>query len=142
MTTINIQLATSEDITAIEEVGDQLFDHKIKPERTLEFLNDPRHHLFLAYDKKHIVGMASGFHYLHPDKDPILFVNEVGVLETHQNQGIARRLVRQLCEYGKKLGCTEAWVATEHSNTAARKAFVAAQGVEHPQPIVMISYTL
>ncbi len=75
------------------KVGDQLFDYPIKPDRAVQFFKDPRHHLYLAFHKEGIVGFASGFHYLHPDKDPMLFVNEVGVLEEYQNLGIERELV-------------------------------------------------
>jgi len=39
-------------------------------------------------------------------------------------------LVRSLSEYGKKLGCTAAWVITESTNTAAIKAYKKAGGVE------------
>ena len=65
---IKLKLATLDDLPAMIEVGDLLFDYSIKPDRASEFLNDPRHHLILAYDETDIVGMASGFHYIHPDR--------------------------------------------------------------------------
>lgn len=137
---ITYTLATISDLPALEAAGDQVFDFPIKRERAIEFLEDDRHHLFLAFDKEEIVGMASGFHYVHPDKDPILFVNEVDVKEAYQSQGIGRNLVSRLCKYGRSIGCTEAWVATMQSNTPARKAFVAAGGVEEAEPVVLINY--
>ena len=137
---IEIKLATIEDLFAIEQVGDKLFDYAIKLDRAKEFLNDPRHHLVLAYYKGKIIGMASAFHYVHPDKDPALFMNEVGVIEQYQNKGIGRTIVKYLNEHAKKLGCGEVWVATESSNIAARKSFVAAGGVEDKEPIVLINF--
>ena len=134
------RLATLEDLPAMERAGDKVFDHSIKADRAREFLKDERHHLILAYDHDEIVGMASGFHYVHPDKDPILFINEVGVLEEYQNQGIGREVVRLLCEHGKAIGCKESWVMTDVPNTAARKAFVAAGGHESKDRFVMIEY--
>lgn len=137
---IEIKLASIEDLPAIEKVGDRLFDYSIKLDRAKEFFNDSRHHLVLAYFKGNIIGMASAFQYVHPDKDPALFMNEVGVLKEFQNQGIGRTIVRYLYEYAKELGCEEVWVATESSNIAARKAFTAAGGVEDKEPVVLINF--
>ena len=139
---IKLKLASIEDLSAMIKVGDKLFDHPIKPDRAKEFLNDPRHHLVVAYDGNDIVGMASGFHYVHPDKDPVLFVNEASVRDKYQNKGIGRSLIRFLCKYGKDQGFKEAWVATEQSNVAARKAYIAAGGIEDPEPIVLVEYIL
>ncbi len=137
---IQLKLATTQDLIAMEQVGDLLFDHPVKRNRAIEFLKDSRHHLVLAYHNDAIVGMASGFHYVHPDKDPTLFINEVGVIDTYQNKGIGRQIVKYLCTYAQQLGCKEAWVATENSNPAARKAYAAAGGVEDKSPIVLINF--
>ena len=131
-----------EDLPAIDQVGNQLFDNKIKIDRAKEFLSDPRHHLVVAYYEDSIIGIASGLHYVHPDKNAALFVNEVGVLDAYQNKGIGRTMVKYLCQHGKELGCEEAWVATESSNLAARKAFVAAGGIEDKEPVVLIEFDL
>ncbi len=140
MEDIRIKLAGLEDLAPLEAVGDKVFDHEIKTDRAREFLTDPRHHLVLAYHGDTVVGMASGFHYVHPDKEPSLFINEVGVAEAYQNQGIGRALVLFLREHGSTLGCREAWVATERSNLAAQKAYKAAGGIEDPEPIVMFEF--
>ncbi|RKN83191.1 GNAT family N-acetyltransferase [Ulvibacterium marinum] len=137
---ITIRLATIEDLPALQSVGERLFDYPIKPNRTIEFLKDKRHHLVLAYHRDVVVGMASGLHYVHPDKDPELFVNEVSVLDEFQRRGIGRKLVRFLVEYGKELGCKEAWVATEKSNIAAQKAYLAAGGILEDDPFVLIEF--
>ena len=137
---IRFRLGTIDDLNALERVGDRLFDDPIKRTQAIAFLNDARHHLALAFDGIEIVGMASGFHYLHPDKEPQLFVNEVGVLEAYQNKGIGRKLVRLLCGHGKALGCSEAWVLTERSNSAAKKMYLGAGGSEEQAPIVLIAF--
>lgn len=137
---IEYKLAGPEDLPALVKVGDQLFDNPIKPERAKEFLSDPWHHLVLAYRDDQIVGMASGFHYIHPDKDPAMFINEVGVIDEYQNQGIGRELVNKLCLNAKNIGCTEAWVGTEVSNLAARKAYLAAGGKEDKEPFILIEF--
>ncbi|WP_024769401.1 GNAT family N-acetyltransferase [Aquimarina macrocephali] len=139
---IALKLATEADLSAMEQVGDTLFDHPIKTNRAKEFINDPRHHMVLGYDGTQIVAMASGFHYVHPDKDPVFFIDEVSVLGEYHNKGIGRKITRYLCDYAKQLDCKEAWLATEHSNTAARKAYAAAGGIEDKDPIVLINFEL
>jgi len=137
---IEIRKATINDLSALEDVGDQLFDYAIKRNRAEEFLNDPRHHMVLAFHMEHIVGMACGFHYVHPDKDPALFIDEVGVLVEFQGKGLGSKLVQHLCEHGKELGCKVAWVVTEDTNIAARKAYAKAGGLEDNGSFVLIEF--
>ena len=111
------------DLDAMIEVGDDIFDEEIIKDRAIEFINDKRHHLCLAYLGGNIIGMASAIHYVHPDKEPAMFILEAGVLEEHQNQGIGRTLIKKMVAFGKELGCEEIWVATEQSNLPARKAY-------------------
>ncbi|WP_273568277.1 GNAT family N-acetyltransferase [Maribacter halichondriae] len=137
---IEIRLAVIEDLPALVTVGDNLFDHPVKPHRATEFLEDGRHHLVLAFYGSEVVGMASGFHYVHPDKDPELFINEVGVVESFQNQGIGRKLVKYLWEYAKKLGCVYAWVGTEKSNITAQKCYLAAGAELDEEPFLLFEF--
>ena len=137
---IEIRLATIHDLDAIEKVGDNLFDHPVKRNRAIEFFNDSRHHLILAFAADEVVGMASAFHYVHPDKDPELFMNEVGVIDTFQNHGIGRNLVKFLWEHAKQLGCKYAWIGTEKSNITAQKCYVAAGGKADDEPFILYEF--
>ncbi len=138
---IRYTLASEDDLDAIVAIGDYLFDYPIKVNRAIEFLSDDRHHLFLAYDNANVVGMASAFHYVHPDKDPNLFINEVAVLEEYQNKGIGRTLVKKMVEFGRsELRCQEAWVATMESNRQAIKSYQAAGGKEEKECVVLIEF--
>lgn len=137
---IEIRVATIDDLAAMEKVGDDLFDNPIKRSRAIEFLKDTRHHLILAFKADEIIGMASGFHYVHPDKDPELFMNEVGVIEAFQNQGIGRALVKSLLAHAKKLGCREAWIGTEKSNSAAQKCYIAAGGEPDDETFIVFEF--
>ena len=140
MNGIEIRLANLEDQSLIEAVPAGVFDYDIKPPRTREFLEDERHHLVLAVTDGKIVGMASAFHYVHPDKEPSLFINEVGVLSTFHNRGIGRTMVKTLHEHARVLGCEEVWIATERSNTPARRAYAAAGGKEDDEDVVGINF--
>ena len=68
-----------DDAAVLDRVADDVFDYPIDPRWTAEFLADRRHHLAVALDGDLVVGMASAVHYVHPDKPPELWINEVGV---------------------------------------------------------------
>lgn len=133
---ITIRLLGPDEAAVLDHVGPEVFDNPIDPRYTAEFFADPRHHLVVALDGGVVVGMASGLHYVHPDKAPELFINEVGVATTHRRQGIGRRLVETLVAHGRTLGCTGAWVGTELTNTAARRLYTTAGGRED-EPFVL-----
>ena len=137
---LEIRLLTSSDADVLANVAPDVFDGEVDNRWTAEFLGDERHHLVVALDNGCVVGMASAVHYVHPDKAPELWVNEVGVAESHQGQGIGRRLLEALFAHGRALGCTEAWVLTEDSNAPARSLYARAGGVE--SPALMYSFPL
>lgn len=125
---IEVRLLGPADATVLERVADDVFDGPIDPERVREFLADSRHHLAVALFEGTVVGMASAVHYVHPDKAPELWINEVGVATGHRRQGLARRLLDALREHGVVLGCTNAWVLTEPGNDAANALYGALGG--------------
>lgn len=141
-TPVTIRLATHEDLDIILHADPELYDNPVRADRTIEFLADPRHHLALAFAGDVVVGTASAIHYVHPDKEPTLFILEVAVSPATQGKGIGRGLVAYLLERGRALGCVDAWIATEQDNVAARRAYVAAGGVEAADPFVLIEYDL
>jgi aminoglycoside 6'-N-acetyltransferase I len=129
-----------DDAPVLERVAAEVFDQAIDPELAAEFLGDPRHHLAVAIDEGVVVGMASGVHYVHPDKPAELWVNEVGVAPAYQRRGIGRRLMLALFERARELGCAEAWVGTETTNTAARGLYAAVGGKE--DAMILVSFDL
>ena len=135
---LEIRLLGRDDAPVLDHVAAGVFDHPVDPARTREFLDDARHHLAVAVEDGCVVGMASAVHYVHPDKAPQLFVNEVAVAPTHQSRGIARQLFALMLAHGRALGCTEAWVGTEETNTHARRLYAGADGM--PEPFVMYTF--
>jgi ribosomal protein S18 acetylase RimI-like enzyme len=75
-----------------------------------------------------VVGFASGVHYLHPDKPPELWINEVGLAPTHRRRGLGKGLLRALLEVGRANHCTMAWVLTYRDNLAAMALYSSAGG--------------
>jgi ribosomal protein S18 acetylase RimI-like enzyme len=90
-----------------------------------------------------VVGFVSAVHYVHPDKPrPELWINEVGVAETHRGRGLATRLLRAVFEAARRLGCVEAWVLTDRANTAAMRLYAGAASTEAPTDHVMFTFKL
>ena len=139
--TIAVRLLGSDEADVLDNVAPDVFDHQIHPRWCAEFFADPRHHLVVALDGDLVVGMASGVHYVHPDKAPELWINEVAVAPTHHGQGIGRRLVTTLVQHGATLGCGEAWVLTSPANEPARRMYVAA-GTVDDELTVMYTYRM
>ena len=135
-----IRLLGSADASVLNNVASGVFDNAIDTRWTSEFLADPRHHIAVALQGEQVVVMASAVHYVHPDKPPELWVNEVGVAPSYQGMGIGKRLLAALFAHGKSLGCAEAWVGTEESNVAARRLYAAAGGKE--EMMVYVTFKL
>jgi aminoglycoside 6'-N-acetyltransferase I len=119
-----------------------VFDKPISPELSAEFFSDDRHHLVVAVDDDVVVGMASGVHYVHPDKPPQLFINEVGVASSHRRRGIGRHLVDKLVRHAAELGCTEAWVLTDRDNVAACRLYESAGATTPPDDSIMYTFPI
>lgn len=133
-----IRMLGAADARVLDRVAPGVFDNAIDPRWTAEFLADPRHHMAVALLDGQVVGMASALHYVHPDKGPELWVNEVGVAPSEQRQGIGKKLLETLFARGRALGCTEAWLGTEEGNVAARRLYAAAGGKEEPMVYVTL----
>ncbi len=140
MSRVDICLLGPSDATVLDRLAPEVFDHDVQPDWCQDFLADPRHHLVVARADGVVVGMASAIDYIHPDKAPQLFINEVGVSPEYRRQGIGRRLMARLVELATELGCTEGWVLTDDENVAADRLYAAA-GAELP-PARTLMYTI
>jgi aminoglycoside 6'-N-acetyltransferase I len=129
------------DDRVLDQVAPGVFDDAVDARLAAEFLSDPRHHLAVALDGMTVVGMASAVHYVHPDKPPELWINEVGVAESHWRRGIGRDLMRALLERGRELGCGQAWVATDAANLGAQRLYSSVGGVPEEAIIFTIPVT-
>lgn len=142
MDSIDIRLLSRDDLAVLDDVDPDVFDHPVQPAHAARFLASPDNLLVVAIDNRQVVGMASGTIYSHPDKPLQLFVNEVGVADRCQGQGIGRRLMGFLLAQARSLGCAEAWVGTEEDNTRARALYRAVGGREEPERAVIYTWSL
>jgi ribosomal protein S18 acetylase RimI-like enzyme len=127
---IEIKVLRRGDDSILTNVAAEVFDKPIDPEFTKEFLEDPRHHIAVAIDDGLVVGFASGVHYVHPDKPPELWINEVAVAPTHRRRGLGDAVLRALFEVGHAHHCAVAWVLTDRNNAAAMALYSSAGGTE------------
>ncbi len=136
-----VRMAGPADAGLFASVAPDVFDGPVNHDKIGEYLNDPRLHIAIAIGDRQIVGMCSGVDYFHPDKDPELFINELGVAPSWQRQGIATDLVACLLDHGKRLGCAGAWVLADQTEEALgfyRSLNASETGAHH----VMFSFDL
>ena len=127
---IEIRVLREGDDAVLGQVAPEVFDNPVDARLTAEFLADPRHHIVVALDGELVVGFASAVHYLHPDKHPELWINEVAVAPGWRRRGLAKAILKRLLQVGSELKCTEAWVLTDRANGAARVLYSSAGGTE------------
>jgi ribosomal protein S18 acetylase RimI-like enzyme len=137
---LEIRILRAGDERILDNVADGVFDGPVDNALRAEFLRDPRHHLSVGIEDGIVVGFASAVHYVHPDKPPQLWINEVAVSPSHQRKGIAKAVLSALISLGRELGCTEAWVLTDEANAAARALYRSAGGMESAH--IMVSFPL
>lgn len=100
-----------------------LFDNPIAPGQAAAFLADERHHMIVAVDAEVPIAFVSANGYLHPDKPPQAWINELSTLEAYRGRGIGTELVRRMLELLSGKGYGEVWLATEHDNATARAVY-------------------
>jgi ribosomal protein S18 acetylase RimI-like enzyme len=127
---IDIKVLHRGDDSVLMNVAAEVFDKPIDPDLTREFLEDPRHHIAVAIDDRLVVGFASGVHYVHPDKPPELWINEVSVAPTHRRRGLGKAVLRALFGVGEAHDCAVAWVLTDRHNAAAMALYSSIGGTE------------
>lgn len=136
---------STETAPLLDAVAEEVFDHAIRADSLAAFLASTNHHMVLAIADGQVVGMASAVVYLHPDKPPQLWINEVGVGREYRRRGIGTRLTEHLLELAWDLGCAEAWLATEEENAPARALYSSlvarrASATERDKPVVLFSW--
>lgn len=117
---IDIRHLKPGDEAALQHVARDVFDDAIDPDRLTAYLTEPNHHMIVALKGSEVVGQIRAVVLKHPDITQQLFVENLGVTPALQRQGIATKLLGAMLKLGKKLGCDEAWLATEANNAPAR----------------------
>ena len=137
-----VRLLGPADAALLAGADPELFDRPVDGRWSAEFLGDPRHHIVVALVEDRVVGSATAVHHVHPDQAPTLCIVEVAVVHTQKRRGIAKAMIETLLAHGSTLGCTTAWVGTEHDNTAARALYAAVGGSRDADAFVTYSFVL
>jgi len=140
--TIEIRMLNAGDKAIFNNVAPDVFDNACDPLLVAEFIRDPRHHLAVAIDGGQVVGFASGVQYVHPDKPSEMWINEVGVAPSHQGRGLGKAVLGTLIRHAEHLGCREAWVLTDRSNSPAMSLYASSGGEEARGEHVMFTFSL
>ncbi len=98
---IDIRMAQPGDEGLFDAVAEDVFDAEIAPALLQPVLADARHHLCVAVEDGRLIGFVSDVHYVHPDKRPELWINEVGVAPSRQQQGVGRALLACLFRHAR-----------------------------------------
>jgi GNAT superfamily N-acetyltransferase len=138
---VEIKILSRDDESLLLNSAPGVFDNPVEAQLAWEFLQDARHHIAAAVENGQVVGFASAVHYLHPDKRPQLWINEVTVAPTHRQQGLGKALLTALFDVGRQLGCTEAWVLTDRPNQPAMRLYSSLTNVP-PTDHVMFTFPL
>ncbi len=136
---ITIRNLGPEEAHILDRVHPDVFDNVPDPSRVWAFLATRVNELVVALDAGTVVGFVSGTVLMHPDKKTAFFIQEVGVADAYQGQGIAKRLMRRIGELARDRGCEDIWVLTEDGNAPARALYQKLGGTETPG---LVMYTL
>jgi GNAT superfamily N-acetyltransferase len=140
---MTVYVLTSGDEEVLRSVAPGVFDDPIDECRSKHFHSDPRHHLIVAIEDGVVAGMISTVHYAHPDKpSPELWVNEVGVAQTHHGHGVGKAMMKEALEVGRRLGCQQAWVLTDRNNEAAMRLYAASGSQEGAPKDLFLTFML
>jgi ribosomal protein S18 acetylase RimI-like enzyme len=131
-----VRLLGPADAALLRNAEPEAFDRPMNERWSNAFLNDPHHHLVVALVGGRVVGSASAVRHLHPDRPPQLFVLELAVSHPHRQRGIAKAMLQALLEHGRSRGCTQARVAAEQANLAARALYASAGGTLQSDSLV------
>jgi ribosomal protein S18 acetylase RimI-like enzyme len=137
-----IKILSPSDLLLLLDNTDDVFDYAIDEKLAREFLDDPRHHIVVALADGKVIGFASAVHYIHPDKPPELWINEVGVAPAHQGKGVGKAILKEMLNLGRRLGCVNAWVLTDRNNIAANGLYKSVGGLTSEEETVMYNFKI
>lgn len=137
-----VKILSTSDLPLLLNAADDVFDNPVDETLSREFLADPRHHIVVGLVDDVVIGFASAVHYIHPDKPPELWINELGVAAAHQGKGIAKAIMNEMLNLGKQLGCVNAWVLTDKNNTAAKGLYKSVGGNFSDEETVMYEFKI
>ncbi|MEY2588476.1 MAG: hypothetical protein QOJ67_460 [Acidimicrobiaceae bacterium] len=119
----------------------RLFDSDARSDWVQRFLDQPNHHLCIAYEDAEPAGFVSGIEMAHPDKGTEMFLYELGVDDAFRGRGVGKALVARLADLARERGCYGMWVLTDADNAAAIATYESA-GAGEASAQLMLTWRL
>ena len=117
--TITLKRLQPDDASAFTTISPGVFDEPPRPDLIANYLRQPGHLMIVACDGDMIVGQCAAVLHHHPDKPIELYIDEVGTADAYLRRGIATRMVEAMLDWGRELGCRDAWLGTALDNVEA-----------------------
>ena len=126
----------------LNNIAEDVFDHKIDSNALQSFLDCPQHIMLLAIENDLVIGMVSAVEYFHPDKPSQLWINEIGVTPNQRNKKIGKQLIKKIIKKGKKRGCKYAWLGTDIDNHKAQRYFSSLPNGNKPEKFLLYEWEM
>ncbi|MGX5848351.1 N-acetyltransferase family protein [Mesorhizobium sp. PL10] len=131
------------DDALVKRIAEDVFDEPVRADRLAAYLASSGHMMIVTLVEGVVVGQCAAVIHRHPDKVSELYIDEVGVSQAFQRQGIARKMLDAMFALGREQGCGEAWVGTEPDNVPARALYESRKEPHGPaEGFVMYVYKL
>ncbi|MDF1855597.1 GNAT family N-acetyltransferase [Pseudooceanicola sp.] len=131
-TQARIERISAETAHHLAEVAEGVFDAPLTPERLAAVLARPEHLLFVARDGELVVGQCLAMVLHGPDRDPALYIDNLGVAEVARRRGIGTALMQAALAAGRDMGCAWIWLGSD-PDSASAKPFYQALGLSFRQ---------
>ena len=107
----------------LESVADGVFDHPVDPEKREICVSSPDRIQLVAVEDGVVVGQLLAVIHRHIDKQPELYIDDLGVAPSRHRRGIARRLMRKAQGIALAGGLSGIWVAVDPGNDPAKALY-------------------
>jgi ribosomal protein S18 acetylase RimI-like enzyme len=138
---VTVSRLKTKDIDRARADCGQFWDMSQAAEHLHQFLADPNCILLVAEVGGETAGQIIGYILKRWDsKKPMLFLYSIDVAEPYRRKGVARRLITEFREIGKRSGCGTTFVFTSESNTPAMSLYKALGGTRINPDDVMFEW--
>ena len=115
---------TINDLDIVMKMNDDFRENMVSKESGRLFLSDPKNWIYACVDHNQIIGFAYGYELNRLDQNGnMLYIHEVGILETYQYKGIGHQLMKDLKDLCKKKGICRIILITQKHSMAACKLY-------------------
>lgn len=126
----SIDVALAKQLIQAWHEIDGTINGKVPTEKyIIESLAKPHYHVFVAIHENQVVGGQTAYELqLFDEEKTEMFLYELGVVESHRQQGVAMQLISALKAFCLQRGIDTLFVGTEMENLKARNLYLKTKG--------------